>query len=200
MLSGHTGDLDEFSKQIRSANWVFDSLRDNVFNAEIAIQRTFSALLISQAWKMANKAYPIILYSANGCVPNPISELDDDVPGSCIESGITSWLAGYIGEACQQIGGVQVPCTRGVFKKLPGFDELEKKTGITKDNIIASSWKAYKANDNKNGFVPTFDGIGAFRDGLETAGLYQIPICNIDDVVGAYRNTLGGSVCDYGGW
>lgn len=73
--------------------------------------------------------------------------------------------------------------------------------GIGKDNIIRSSWNAYEQNGFKNGYKLGSSGVDGFKDGAETLGLYQIPICDVDEAIQTYQNTIDGRpLCDYGGW
>lgn len=207
MLSGQTGWLSKFANQLSGGNWVFNKLREDMFDMQTALQKGFSAMLISSAWKLADKAYPLILVRDEQCfMGSPTDLIDGDIVhagGSCAVEGKTMWLVGFTGDVCYQnplSGGARIPCGRNIFKKLPGFDDLEAKTGVYKDAIIRSSWKAYTANGNRNGYRLEISGSNAFTEGVETAGLYQIPICNIDEAIKNYQNNLGGPLCDYGGW
>lgn len=217
MVSGKAIYLGDFSKQIEGGNWLTNNLGGkNIWDLEGNYKTAFSALLLADAWKLAYKSTPVLLMEDKDCdMGNPIDEMTDEAThsgGSCVVGGKTFFLVGYNSDTCGNSAsavspGGPVPCTRGVFNKLPGFDNLGDY-GLNKDSIIASVWNAYQLNGGKNGYkldpnTKATDGSGsqssvALGGGIETPGLYNIPICDINEAVKNYRNNLGGNLCDYG--
>lgn len=220
MLSGSSTHLPQLASQFRNGNWLHGALHDDIFDLSTSLSQAFSALLISPAWKLADKTYPVILVRHERCFGGKPTDLMNDnvvhAGGSCIVPDKTMWLVSYTAKICHEIGSpsscgpdnpygcgsVPVPCEKDVFEKLPGWDDLQAKTGIINDAIVSSSWNAYVANGFKNGYKPDLagQGVGGFKDGVWTAGLYQIPICDINEAMRNYRFNIGGNLCDYGGW
>jgi hypothetical protein len=217
MVSGKAVYLGAFSKQIENGKWLTNNLGDkNLYDLEKNYKTAFSALLLADAWKLAYKSTPVVLMVDKQCdLSKPVREMTDDAlqsGGSCVAGGKTLFLVGYNSDSCKSAANVlspgsPVPCATGVFNKLPGFDNLGDY-GLAKDNILASVWDAYQLNGGKNGYkfdpnTKIIDGIGTQSNmvlggGIQTPGLYNIPICEVNEAVENYRNNLGGRLCDYG--
>ncbi|KAF2803489.1 uncharacterized protein BDZ99DRAFT_165632 [Mytilinidion resinicola] len=152
-----------------------------------SLQQVFSASLLSSAWKLADpeNLYPVILYKAEDCTSgDPTNLMEKGISsdtGSCLVIGYTFRVVGYTKQICEGLPTANTgpePCNANVFKKLPGWDELTEKTGLDKDQIVWSSWQAYQANGNKNGYSITntmAGGASAFRQGPTTPGLVPDP-------------------------
>ncbi|KAF2493457.1 hypothetical protein BU16DRAFT_619782 [Lophium mytilinum] len=212
-LRGEYPYLADFSGTLRTAVWANDSLNQSLPDMSNSLQQVFSASLLSPAWKLADpeNLYPVILYQANdGCTnADPTNLMQKGVSSStnsCLVIGYTFWIVGYTKQICEGFPTANTgagPCNANVFKKLPGWDQLTEKTGLDKDQVVWSSWQAYQANGNRNGYSISetlAGGASAFRQGPTTPGLFQIPICEAGAARERYMDAPGADLCDYGGW
>ena len=216
LLAGRVDTLSNLHDQISDGHWVVDQLQQSgsdLFSLSTATTGAFAALLAPAAWEL-NQLQPILLVEQKQCDGGePLSIMDSDAThagGSCIIDDVTLFLVGFDNHQCQTNsfpGGVphtdNVPCTEGVFKKLPGIDQTQA-FGFDKDGIVLSVYNQWLLNGQQNNaqFSPNStitdgsgnDGPYPLSAGINTPGLFpSIPVCDINTVSDRWFNS-GGSI------
>ncbi|UPK95518.1 hypothetical protein LCI18_006453 [Fusarium solani-melongenae] len=182
------------------------------------VQRAINAFLIPLAWSLSpDGIHPFIATADVGCDEDPgwnkgdfNTQFTNPVQESALEEGKLCldgkpyWLFGGrdVGKQCDSQQG---DSWCGKFDVLPGIQELKdrKYSGISFQNLIAGSINSEKANGGRNagprpnGENPSRETLQSFLDnGLEAPGIWNIPICPMEEALENYYLLYGNSLDD----
>ncbi|KAF4986951.1 hypothetical protein FDECE_15682 [Fusarium decemcellulare] len=177
------------------------------------VKRAINSFLIPLAWQYSpDVIYPFIAESDVACDKDPGwnhgASFTSDAQywleentlknGRFCHEGRSFWLLGGRDRNtnCDDKRGY-ADC--GMFESPPGFQSLvdKKFTDITLANVIVGSINSKNANGGKNGFKldmnePSRETLESLAGtGIESPGVFNIPICSMDEVMENYLQWYG---------